>query len=118
VTAGRPPAPSHGDAPLSPNGASHFDRANGCEAPQGRSLNFTERGYRKTGARKANRHSNVTAGTRQRSIAAIASAWLRRNVRHVCDGGWCLTTWRKDGEPKPTLVFFVGSEVKEHFIIA
>jgi len=39
VTAGRPPAPSHGDAPLSPNGASHFDRANGCEAPQGRGLN-------------------------------------------------------------------------------
>ena len=33
------PAPSHGDAPLSPNGASHFDRANGCEAPQGRGLN-------------------------------------------------------------------------------
>jgi hypothetical protein len=39
VTPGRPPAPSHGDAPLSPNGASHFDRANGCEAPQGRYLN-------------------------------------------------------------------------------
>ena len=37
--------------------------------------------------RKANRHSNVRVGTRQRSIAAIASAWLRRNVRHVCDGG-------------------------------
>ena len=36
---------------------------------------------------KANRHSNVRVGTRQRSIAAIASAWLRRNVRHVCDGG-------------------------------
>jgi hypothetical protein len=26
-------------------------------------------------------------GTTQRSIAAMASAWLRRNVRHVCDGG-------------------------------
>src|SRR5262245_39336189 len=37
--------------------------------------------------RKANRHSKVRVGTRQRSIAAIASAWLRRNVRHVCDGG-------------------------------
>ena len=36
---------------------------------------------------KANRHSNVRVGTRQRSTAAIASAWLRRNVRHVCDGG-------------------------------
>jgi hypothetical protein len=48
VTAERPPAPSHGDAPLSPNGASHFDRANGCEAPRRRCLNFIERGYRKT----------------------------------------------------------------------
>src|SRR5262249_51876451 len=37
--------------------------------------------------KKANRHSNVRVGTRQRSIATIASAWLRRNVRHVCDGG-------------------------------
>src|SRR5262245_26286948 len=44
--------------------------------------------------RKANRHSNVSVGTRQRSIAAIASAWLRRNVRHVCDGGLrCLITY-------------------------
>ncbi len=37
--------------------------------------------------RNANRHSNVRVGTTQRSIAAMASAWLRRNVRHVCDGG-------------------------------
>jgi hypothetical protein len=37
--------------------------------------------------RKANKHSNVRVGTRQRSIPAIVSAWLRRNVRHVCDGG-------------------------------
>src|SRR5262249_14734655 len=37
--------------------------------------------------RNANRLSNVTVGTTQRSIAAIASAWLRRNVRQVCDGG-------------------------------
>src|SRR5262245_31547156 len=37
--------------------------------------------------RNANRHSNVTVGTTQRSIAAIASAWLRRKVRQVCDGG-------------------------------
>ena len=35
----------------------------------------------------ANRHSNVKVGTTQRSIAAIASAWLRRNVRQFCDGG-------------------------------
>jgi len=35
----------------------------------------------------ANRHSNVRVGTRQRSTAAMAAAWLRRNVRHVCDGG-------------------------------
>ena len=31
--------------------------------------------------------SNVRVGTTQRSIAAIASAWLRRNVRQFCDGG-------------------------------
>jgi DCC1-like thiol-disulfide oxidoreductase len=31
--------------------------------------------------------SNVRAGTTHRSIAAIASAWLRRNVRKVCDDG-------------------------------
>src|SRR5215470_3127123 len=37
--------------------------------------------------RKANRHSKVRVGTRQRSTAAIVFAWLRRNVRHVCDGG-------------------------------
>jgi hypothetical protein len=37
--------------------------------------------------RNANRHSNVRVGTTQRSIAAMAAAWLRRNVRHVCDGG-------------------------------
>src|SRR5215469_14113328 len=37
--------------------------------------------------RNANRHPNVRVGTTQRSIAAMASAWLRRNVRHVCDGG-------------------------------
>src|SRR5260370_11056859 len=44
--------------------------------------------------RKANKHSNVTVGTRQRSTATIASAWLRRNVRHVCDGGpRCLITY-------------------------
>src|SRR6266568_5905025 len=44
--------------------------------------------------RKANRHSNVTVGTTHRSIAAIASAWLRRNVRQVCDGGpRCLTMY-------------------------
>src|SRR3974377_1598416 len=41
------PAPSHGDAPLSPNGASHFDRANGCEPPQEPRPQFIERGYRK-----------------------------------------------------------------------
>src|SRR5262249_19428512 len=32
-------------------------------------------------------HSKVSVGTRQRSTAAIVFAWLRRNVRHVCDGG-------------------------------
>jgi hypothetical protein len=32
-------------------------------------------------------HPNVRVGTTQRSIAVMASAWLRRNVRHVCDGG-------------------------------
>jgi hypothetical protein len=37
--------------------------------------------------RNANRHPNVRVGTTQRSIAAMASAWLRRNVRHVCAGG-------------------------------
>src|SRR5215813_3512378 len=37
--------------------------------------------------RTANRHSNVRVGTTQRSIAAMASAWLRRNVRQVWDGG-------------------------------
>jgi hypothetical protein len=37
--------------------------------------------------RNANRHSNVSVGPTQRSISAIASAWLRRNVRQVCDGG-------------------------------
>ena len=37
--------------------------------------------------RNANRHSNVRVRTTQRSIAAMASAWLRRNVRQVCDGG-------------------------------
>ena len=37
--------------------------------------------------RNANRHSNVRVGTTQRSIAATAAAWLRRNVRQVCDGG-------------------------------
>jgi integrase len=31
-----------------------------------------------------NRASCISAG---KSIAAMASAWLRRNVRHVCDGG-------------------------------
>ena len=36
---------------------------------------------------KRKRRSNVTVGTTQRSIAAIASAWLRRNVRQFCDGG-------------------------------
>ena len=30
---------------------------------------------------------SVRVGTTQRSIAAMASAWLRRNVRQVCDGG-------------------------------
>src|SRR5438034_8033578 len=33
------------------------------------------------------RRSNVSVGTTQRSIAAMACAWLRRNVRQVCDGG-------------------------------
>src|SRR5436190_14008062 len=33
------------------------------------------------------RRSNVSVGTTQRSIAAMVSAWLRRNVRQVCDGG-------------------------------
>jgi hypothetical protein len=37
--------------------------------------------------RNANRHSKVSVGTTRRSIAAMASAWLRRNVRQVCDGG-------------------------------
>ena len=37
--------------------------------------------------RNTNRHSNVRVRTTQRSIAAMASAWLRRNVRQVCDGG-------------------------------
>src|SRR5437764_13220678 len=37
--------------------------------------------------RNANRRSNVSVGTTQRSIAAMACAWLRRNVRQVCDGG-------------------------------
>src|SRR5215471_18090775 len=37
--------------------------------------------------RNANRHSNVSVGTTQRSIAATACAWLRRNFRQVCDGG-------------------------------
>src|SRR5260221_6016648 len=37
--------------------------------------------------RKANSRSKVRVGTRHRSIAAIASAWLRRNVRQLCDGG-------------------------------
>ena len=37
--------------------------------------------------RNANRHSNVSVGPTQRSLSAIASAWLRRNVRQVCDGG-------------------------------
>src|SRR4029434_9199226 len=37
--------------------------------------------------RKANSRSKVRVGTTHRSIAAIASAWLRRNVRQLCDGG-------------------------------
>ena len=36
---------------------------------------------------KANRGSKCTVGTKHRSIAAIASAWLRRNVRQLCEGG-------------------------------
>ena len=36
--------------------------------------------------RNANRHSNVSVGTTQRSIAAMASAWFRRKVRQLCDG--------------------------------
>jgi hypothetical protein len=31
--------------------------------------------------------TGASYGTTQRSIAAMASAWLRRNVRQVCDGG-------------------------------
>ena len=38
-------------------------------------------------SRNANRHSNISVGTTQRSIAAMASAWLLRKVRHVCEGG-------------------------------
>jgi len=37
--------------------------------------------------RNANRFSKARVGTTQRSIAATASAWLAKNVRHVCDGG-------------------------------
>src|SRR6266446_2468163 len=37
--------------------------------------------------RKANSRSKVRVGTTHRSIAAMASAWLRRNVRQLCDGG-------------------------------
>jgi hypothetical protein len=29
----------------------------------------------------------TTVGTTQRSIAAMASAWLRKKVRQLCDGG-------------------------------
>jgi hypothetical protein len=36
---------------------------------------------------KGDRHSKRTVGTTQRSIAAIASAWLRRNVLQLCEGG-------------------------------
>src|SRR6266849_4265828 len=31
--------------------------------------------------------AKVRVGTTHRSIAAVASAWLRRNVRQLCDGG-------------------------------
>src|SRR3974390_3037250 len=37
--------------------------------------------------RKANKRSNVTVGTTHMSIAAIASAWLRRKVFQLCEGG-------------------------------
>ena len=36
---------------------------------------------------KRNRRPKVSVGATHRSIAAMASAWLRRNVRQVCDGG-------------------------------
>ena len=35
----------------------------------------------------ANRHSNVRVGTTHRSIAAMVSAWLRKNVCQICNGG-------------------------------
>ena len=37
--------------------------------------------------RNANRHSKLMMGTTQRSIAVMASVWLRRTVRQPCDGG-------------------------------
>src|SRR6516165_6511138 len=37
--------------------------------------------------RKANSRSKVRVGTTHRSTAAMASTWLRRNVRQLCEGG-------------------------------
>ena len=44
--------------------------------------------------RNANSCSKVRVGITQRSIAAMASAWLRRKIRHVCDGApWRMTMY-------------------------
>ena len=37
--------------------------------------------------RNANKRSKVSVGTTHRSMAAIACAWFRRNVFHLCEGG-------------------------------
>jgi hypothetical protein len=35
------------------------------------------------------RMRNVAVGTVKKSIPAIQSAWFLRNVRQVCEGGFC-----------------------------
>jgi hypothetical protein len=57
--------------------------------------------------RNANRHSKLMMGTTQRSIAVMASVWLRRTVRQPCDGGARHLTMYLDtvdsATPKPSL---------------
>ena len=71
----------------SPGNASVICRANhsavGCRATSNH--NSCRRPWPRT--RKTNSRSNVTVGIIHISIAAIASAWLRRNVFQLCDGG-------------------------------
>src|SRR5262249_5775822 len=64
-----------------------FSRRNRRARPHHRNDDARSLNQSMQGRRNANNSSKVSVGTTHISMATIASAWFRRNVFQLCDGG-------------------------------